>query len=322
VLGFGPVGRWGVEGAGGLGRHTAAFLALRDHDVRDVCPNRTNDRARRRREGKTDHLDSVRIAKETLAEPDLPIAFKRADGDTGPDPAQERLALLHKARKSLLKTRQHLLGEAEALLCELPLPIREQLPDVARVRIRLRALADLDLDGDVDDITALRLELLAGYLDDIARLDKREADLVAQLAEAVAAAGSTLAAHVGLSDRSVTELLVETGDPRRFTQGGFARFNGTAPIPVSSAEGDGEPVRYRLNRSGNRRINAVLHLMAITQLRCEPRARLIYDNARARGHTKKEAMRVLKRHLSNVVYKTMIADTERHAASSSPPLAA
>ena len=74
-----------------------------------------------------------------------------------------------------------------------------------------------------------------------------------------------------------------------------------------------EPRRYRFNRGGNRRVNAVLHLMAITQLRCEPRAREIYDKFRARGHTKKEAMRVLKRHLSNIVYKTMIRDAERHA---------
>jgi uncharacterized protein YpiB (UPF0302 family) len=50
--------------------------------------------------------------------------------------------------------------------------------------------------------------------------------------------------------------------------------------------------------------------MAVTQLRCEPRARDIYDHARERGHTKKEAMRILKRHLSNVVRKRMIRDIE------------
>ena len=77
---------------------------------------------------------------------------------------------------------------------------------------------------------------------------------------------------------------------------------------ASSAEGDHEPKRHRLNRGGNRRINAVLHRMAVTQLRCEPRARQIYDDARRRSHTKKEAMRILKRHLSNVVYRRMIRD--------------
>jgi hypothetical protein len=309
ALSFGPIVRWGIEGASGLGRHTAAFLVGRGHDVRDVCPNRTNDRARRRREGKTDKLDSVRIAKETLAEPDLPVAFKRAAGDAGPDPDREQLALLHKARKSLLKSRQHLLNEAESLLTELPLTIREQLPDISDVRPRLQALRALDLD-DADPVVGLRLELLGTHTDDIERLDDREKKLVKKIAAAISRTGSTLDELVGLSDRSVAELLVETGDPRRFTEGGYARFNGTAPIPVSSGEGDNDPVRHRLNRGGNRRINAVLHRMAITQLRCEPRAREIYDNARQRGHTKKEAMRILKRHLSNVVWKRMIRDTE------------
>jgi hypothetical protein len=80
--------------------------------------------------------------------------------------------------------------------------------------------------------------------------------------------GSTLGELCGLSTRSVAELLVEVGDPRRFTEGGFARFNGSAPLPASTAEGPGEPVRHRYNPGGNRRINAILHRMAVTQLRC------------------------------------------------------
>ena len=75
---FGPIARWGVEGASSWGRHTAIFLIGRGHDVRDVCANRTprSDRARQR--GKSDTLDSERIARETLAHPLLPKAFKRA----------------------------------------------------------------------------------------------------------------------------------------------------------------------------------------------------------------------------------------------------
>ena len=121
--------------------------------------------------------------------------------------------------------------------------------------------------------------------------------------------GTTLTELCGIVERMAAELLVEVGDPRRFAgEGGFARFNGTAPIPVSSGEGDGEPRRYRLNRGGNRRVNVVLHRMAITQLRCDERARTIYDDARRGGHTKREAMRVLKRQLSNVVYRHMLRD--------------
>ena len=60
--------------------------------------------------------------------------------------------------------------------------------------------------------------------------------------------------------------------------------------------------------------------MAISQLRCDPRARIIiYDDARRRGHTKKEAMRVLKRQLSNVVYRHMTRDLQRRLERSGPP---
>jgi transposase len=111
---------------------------------------------------------------------------------------------------------------------------------------------------------------------------------------------------------SVAELLVEVGDPRRFTEGGFVRFNATAPLAASTAEGPGEPVRHRLNPGGNRRVNAILYRIAITQLRCEPRAQALYANARAHGHTKKEARRILKRHLSDVVYRRMIRDLPDH----------
>jgi transposase len=105
----------------------------------------------------------------------------------------------------------------------------------------------------------------------------------------IAATGSTLSELVGIADRSEAELLIEVGDPRRFTgEGGLARFNGSAPLPASSGEGNGPPRRHRLSRGGNRRVNAVLHRMAITQLRCEPKAREIYDRARQRGHTKRE----------------------------------
>ncbi len=161
--------------------------------------------------------------------------------------------------------------------------------------------------------------MLDTYHAQIAALDREEKQIVAHLRELVRASGSTLAELCGLDTRSVTELLVEVGDPR-FTLGGFARFNATARLPASTGEGPGEPVRHRYNPGGNRRINAVLHRMAITQLRCEPRAQAIYANARANHHTKKEARRVLKRHLSDVVYRSMIRDQASHPAQ--PLLAA
>ena len=201
------------------------------------------------------------------------------------------------------------MNETDALLHKLPEEIRADLPDDTAVRPRLKALGDRDRTVMWDPVTALRLRLLDDHAAAIAELDAREREAGRELRRLTDHAGSTLHELCGIADRSDAELLVETGDPRRFAgEGGFARFNRTAPLPVSSAEGDDEPKRHRLNRGGNRHINAVLHRMAVTQLRCEPRARQIYDDARGNGHTKKEAMRILKRHLSNVVYRRMIYD--------------
>ncbi len=308
ALAFGPVARWGVEGASSWGRHTAMFLCGRGYDVRDVCANRTPRHDRARQRGKSDVLDSERIARETLAHSLLPKAFKRAGEDQGPDEQHQLLALWHNRRRSILTSRQHLLNEAEHLVCELPLKLRDELPDSKAVRPRLSALAARNRRRRYDPPTRLRLELLDRYAAQIAALDREEKTVVSELRALVRTSGSTLSELCGLETRSVAELRVAVGAPRRFTEGGFARFNGSAPLPASTAEGPGEPVRHRYNPGGNRRINAILYRMAITQLRCEPRAQAIFATARAKGHTKKEARRILKRHLSDVIYRRMIRD--------------
>jgi transposase len=242
---FGQIARWGVENAAGWGRHTAMFLVGRGHDVRDVCANRTPRQDRARQRGKSDTLDSERIARETLAHPLLPKAFKRAGADSGPDELHQLLALWHNRRRSILTSRQHLLGEAEQLLCELPLELRDQLPDTTAIKPRLPALARRNRRRRHDAPTRLRLQLLDGYRAQIRALDREERQVVAQLEELVQQSGSTLGELCGLSTRSVAELLVEVGDTRRFTESGFGRFNGTAPLPASTAEGPDQPVRHR-----------------------------------------------------------------------------
>src|SRR4051812_24325234 len=341
---FGQVARWGVENASGWGRHTAIFLAGREQDVRDVCPNRTARAERARSRGKSDTLDAERVAREVLAHSMLPKAFKRAgDQPAEPDPAHEQLMLWQRQRRSIRATSQHLLNEAEMLLSELPLELREQLPDTSAVRPRLAALARRRWRPS-DPSVALRLRLLREHQRQITHLDRDERAVCRELAALVKASGSTLDELCGLATRSVAELLVEVGDIRRFTEAGFGgrppaggpnlpagaattrrspeggspRLAGAPPPPASTGEGPGEPVRHRLTPGGNRRVNAILHRMAVAQLRCDPGAQTLYANARARGHTKKEARRVLKRHLSNVIYRQMTRD--RTAALPTAPL--
>jgi transposase len=317
AMNFGPVATWGIEGASGLGRHTAMFLTTRGHDVRDVCPNRTHQRGRGRHQGKVDRLDAERIAQETQSSPRLPLAFKRAGDGAGPDETLELISLWHKARCSITKLRVQLLGEVEALLNALPEELRQELPVTPRIRPRLAALMARDRTGPFDAGTALRLRLLEHHAAVIADLVEQDKEAARELRFLIEQHGSTLAELPGLGPRAVAELLVEVGDPRRFTEGGFARFNGTAPIPASSGEASGDPVRHRLNPGGNRRVNAAIHRMAMVQLRINPRARQVVIDARRRGHTKREAMRVLKRHLSNVIYRRMVRDKQLgHAPAS------
>ena len=313
AIAHGPIERWGVEGASGLGRRLAEVLVNRDFDVRDVPPHKTAVRQRGRHEGKTDLLDSHRVAAETQTNDRLARAFKHSES-APPDAIRDRIALWHNARRSLTKIRVQLLGELDALVHDLPEELLEQLPTMKTVRARVNSLTALDLTGVTDPTVVLRLQLIqhrVGMLRDVLEQDKIAA---AELAELVVDAQSSLTNLVGVAPRAAAEILVEVGDIRRFTEAGFARYTGTAPIPASSGEGEGEPVRHRLSRGGNRRLNCTIHRIAMIQLRFEPRARLLYDRARANGHTKREAMRILKRHLSDAIYRTMLRDTRRHHA--------
>jgi transposase len=107
-------------------------------------------------------------------------------------------------------------------------------------------------------------------------------------------------------------MLVEVGDITRFPdRNHFASWTGTAPIDASS----GDHVRHRLSRGGNRQINKTLHIMATVQLRNATEGRAYYDRKKAAGKTSAEAMRCLKRRLSDAVYRTLLADLAAHTGT-------
>ena len=118
----------------------------------------------------------------------------------------------------------------------------------------------------------------------------------------------------GIGPSGAARPLVEVGDITRFPDHDhFASWNGTAPIDASS----GDQVRHRLSRAGNRQINRTLHIMATVQLRNPTEGRAYYDRRKADGKTSMEAMRALKRRLSNIIYRGMLDDAIAHAATSS-----
>ncbi|MFK5647958.1 transposase [Ornithinimicrobium sp. LYQ121] len=145
---------------------------------------------------------------------------------------------------------------------------------------------------------------------DLAKIYARTKAADQDLKALVEASGSSLMDLHGIGPSGAARLLVEVGDITRFPdRNHFASWTGTAPIDASS----GEHVRHRLSRGGNRQINRVLHIMAIVQLRTRTtEGRVYYDRKKAAGKTSMEALRCLKRRLSDLVYKAMLDDLAGH----------
>lgn len=302
-----PAAAWAIESSNSLGRRLALVLTSTGVDVRDVCPTRTADRRRQRPgRGKSDVVDAEAIARELLAHPGLPHAFKSAEAGL-PDPRREELAVLVRTRKQLVDRHRRLLNEAEALIGELPARRSERLPSGAGVAPRLTAAARLHLSGD--RLTDLRLQVLRLKAREHRRLVSDGALLERHIAQVLKLMGTHLTALGGLGTLGAAEVLVEVGDPRRFRSAdAFASYTGTAPIPASSAESRGHPVHHRLSRFGNRRLNAVLYIMAVTRIRSDPATQTYVGRLLAAGKTKRDALRILKRRLARLVWMTMMRD--------------
>ena len=158
-----------------------------------------------------------------------------------------------------------------------------------------------------------RRRVAAELIGDLERIYQRKKAADKELNQQLAATGSALTTLTGIGPSGAARLLVEIGDIHRFpTRAHFASWNGTAPLDASS----GEQVRHRLSRAGNRQINRVLHVMAVVQLRNPTEGRAYRDRRVAEGKTTMEAMRALKRRLSDIVYRQMVADAK--AARTSP----
>ena len=116
----------------------------------------------------------------------------------------------------------------------------------------------------------------------------------------VAASGTTLTEICGVGALGAADILTEVGDPARFaTKARFAMANGTAPLQASS----GRTVRHRLNRGGNRQLNRAIHIAALTQIsRPDSEGRRLYQSHLDRGKTKREALRCLKRRISDRIW--------------------
>jgi len=165
-------------------------------------------------------------------------------------------------------------------------------------------------------VAQTRHQLARELIDELTTIDAKIKAADKQLRQLVAATGSSLPELNGIGPSGAARLIGDIGDIARFaTAAHFASWNGTAPLETSS----GDQKRHRLSRAGNRRINRVLYIMAVVQLRHDTPGRAYYRRRLAEGKTPMEALRALKRHLSDVVYKRMIHDAKRGRTATTGP---
>src|SRR6266851_4150486 len=286
--------RWAVEGCHGARRSLAQRLVADGEPVVDV-PAKLAARVRVYSRGhgrKTDRDDAVSIGLAALeAAGVLPVT---ADG------ALVALRLLCDRRQEFVAARTQAVCRLHRLLAELtPGGLRRELT-ARKAAAVLASVRPRDVAGKV------RRQLAAGHLADIRALDRKITVIRARIAGMVEDSGTSLTGLFGVGPVVAGRILAEVGDVRRFpSRDHFATYNGTAPLDVSS----GEQVRHRLSRSGNRRINHAIHMMAVTQIRNRgSEGRAYYERKRLEGKTGKEALRCLKRRLSDVIYRQLIAD--------------
>ena len=155
----------------------------------------------------------------------------------------------------------------------------------------------------------VRHQLALELLDDVRRLDSQLKESHKRIKLAVRASGTSLIEVYGIGPVLACALIGYTGDIRRFVnRDQFAAYNGTAPIEVSS----GGRVAHRLSRRGNRRLNHAIHMVAICQIRqSHSEGRAYFERKVAEGKTKKEAIRSLKRQISNTVYRQLVLDSQQ-----------
>jgi transposase len=162
-----------------------------------------------------------------------------------------------------------------------------------------------------------RRELAAELLADLRHLDAQLAESKKKLAAVVRASGTSVTGLFGVGPVVAAITAGDAGPVTRFpSRDHFAAWNGTAPVEVSSG---GKKI-YRLSRRGNRRAGSAIHIAAVTQIRYRHSpGRAYYDKKIAEGKTPKEALRCLKRRISDAIYARLVADARKAAAALEDP---
>ena len=295
-----PQRTWAIEGARGLGHLLAQQLLAAGEQVVDVQP-KLGARVRLLASGdtnKNDPNDARSVAVAALRSP--------ARRQVTADDHAAVLKVWSKRHRDLGRTRTQVVCRLHAVLCEL---VPGGVSKAITAGHAARLLGSITPAGAVE---AARCELAAAFLDDLRRIDAQLLDTKKKLTTAVRASGTTLTEVFGVGPVAAATVIGDVRDVARFPgRDHFAAYNGTAPIEVSS----GPRKIYRLSRRGNRRLNHVIHMAAVTQIRYRHSpGRAYYERKLAEGKTPKEALRSLKRQISDTIFARLQADAQRSAA--------
>ena len=297
--GFGPERRWAVEDCRHLSRRLEADLLASGEQIVRVPPKlMAHARDAARTYGKSDPIDALAVARAALREPGLPVA--QLDG-----PSRE-LRLLVDHREDLVRDRTSHINRLRWHLHELD-PSWDPTP---RSIVRYKQLDAIE--ARLEELVGMVARISRDLLVRIRELTVQANALEREIIERVRSLAGSLLELTGVGGLTAAKIVAETADVRRFrSKDAFARHDGTAPLPVWS----GNRVRHRLSRTGNRQLNAAIHRVAVTQTRCHDGAKVYLERRMANGNTKTEALRALKRKLSDVIYRALLADATATVAA-------
>jgi transposase len=297
---------WAVEDCRHLNRRLISDLVRAGERVVCVSPKLMAGARRSARErGKSDPIDAEAVARAYLREPDLPVIHL--------DDRERELRLLVDHREDIVAERTRVQNRLRWHLHELfpgweiPTSALNRLHWLERIERRLA------------DETSLVADLARGLVDRCRDLTAEANVQEQQIRVRVATVAPALLTLRGCAALTAAKIVGETAGVRRFrSKAAFAMHSGTAPIPVWS----GNTERFRLNRGGNRQLNCALHRIAVTQMRDQGPAREYIAKKMAEGSTKTEALRALRRRLSDVVYRLLMEDEASRGKLTCVPSAA
>ncbi len=278
-----------IEGTGSFGAGLTRFLGVRGERVLEVGRLRRE----RRSGGKTDALDAIRAARGVLAQ--RRPATPRASGE------REALRALMAAREGAVNAKRAGLCQLRDLIVTAPEPLRGELRSLTRTRL-LQRLAATRRERRADPEVRGALLALRSVARRLLQLINEERELAREIEKLVRTLAPQLLDQPGVGPLAAAQLVLSWSHRGRITsEAAFARLAGCAPIPASS----GQTIRYRLDRSGDRRLNRALHMILVTRRRSHPATIAYIERRIQEGKSRREAIRCLKRYLARSLYRLL-----------------